>query len=110
MHSKSKDMASYKKLNEIVIKIFKEAKLLHLYDTKEYNYLEDKERFNNDFIKKIISCLNVIDEDYATIIINDYIGLIDVWWIYYFSKSTYYRKKKKAIKLFIKFFETFKHE
>lgn len=110
MHSKSKDMTSYKKLNETVIKIFKEAELLHLYDTKKFNYLEDKEQFNNNFIKKIISCLNTIDEDYATIIINDYIGLIDVWWIYYFSKSTYYRKKKKAIKLFIKFYETFKNE
>jgi hypothetical protein len=43
-----------------------------------------------------------LDEQLARIIFNEYLtNKVDNWWIYYYSKSTYYRLKNKAMDCFL---------
>ena len=70
----------------------------------ESNYLERKKDNNyyNDLKIKVDYILLQLDEQLARIIFNEYLtNKIDNWWIYYYSKSTYYRLKNKAMDSFL---------
>ena len=47
-------------------------------------------------------CIVAKQERYAKVIYNEYLTRKkDDWWIYYYSRSTYYRLRKKAINIFL---------
>ena len=71
---------------------------------EESSYLERKKDRNyyNDLKNKVDYILQQLDEQSAKIIYNDYlVNSTDNWWIYYYSKSTYYRLKNKAMDIFL---------
>jgi len=67
-------------------------------------YLENKksETYYSDIKQKVDYILLQLDEHSSKIIFNEYLTKrIDNWWIYYYSKSTYYRLKNKAMNDFL---------
>lgn len=60
-------------------------------------YKDDKQ-----LICAINSCLNECSKDTKCIIENEYLKNMDnYWYLEYYTKSTFYRLKKKAVKEFI---------
>lgn len=70
----------------------------------ETEYLEkcrDKKYYSNVKLK-VDYILKQIDESLVAIIYNEYLTKTACnWWIYYYSKSTYYRMKNKAMDAFL---------
>lgn len=70
----------------------------------EEGYLSSKKdlKYYNDLKKKIDYILVQMDRNLSRVIYNEYFSnKIDNWWIYYYSKSTYYRLKNKAMDNFL---------
>lgn len=52
------------------------------------------------------NALSFMEKDHRDFITNDYLANDDrLWWIGFFSRSTYYRIKRKAMTEFLAFFE-----
>ena len=67
-------------------------------------YLEYKKDLNyyNDLKNKIDCILTQMDNQLAQVIYNEYFSFkTENWWVYYYSKSTYYRLKNKAMDSFL---------
>lgn len=62
---------------------------------------------NNNFVELVDTVLSTLPYEYEIIIRNDYLSNLKVvkWWHPYFSKSTYFRKKRKAIEQFVDCFK-----
>lgn len=71
-------------------------------EEEETYYLKKNEEYYNEVKLKVDYILRQMNEQLSKIIFNEYlINKIDNWWIYYYSKSTYYRLKNKAIDVFL---------
>jgi len=86
---------------------FKEKERLIVYLMTKYTFL--KANYNTEFyclesdlVLLINYALRHLDEDSLRIINNDFIEIKKkYWWNEYYSRTTYYRLKNKAMMLFI---------
>lgn len=63
------------------------------------NYLIDNKE---EYVKFLETMLSLMPHEYERILINDYFHDRNVkWWQEFYSKSTYYRRKHEAVKLFV---------
>ena len=63
------------------------------------NYLLDNDE---EYVKFIDFMLSLMPQEFERIIKNDYFQERTVkWWQEFYTKSTYYRRKHEAVKLFI---------
>lgn len=66
---------------------------------KKNPYIIDQ---REEFVAYIDSLVDLLPEEYAKIIRNDYLSERNKkWWMEYFKKSTYYRRKCKAVEAFV---------
>ena len=71
---------------------------------EEASYLENKKNKNyyNELKNKIDYILLQMDTNLSQIIYNEFFSnKNEGWWMYYYSKSTYYRLKNKAMDSFL---------
>ena len=71
---------------------------------EDEGYLENKKdlTYYNDLKDKIDYILLQMDKELSQIIYNEFFSnKVENWWMYYFSKSTYYRIKNKAMDCFL---------
>lgn len=50
-----------------------------------------------EFDKRFLFALNALNDDYKKIIKKIYIEKDIIWWVDYYSKSTYYRLRARAL-------------
>ena len=70
----------------------------------EEEYLNNKKdiEYYNNLKDKVDYILLHMDKNLSKVIYNEYLSSnSDNWWIYYYSKSTYYRMKNKAMDNFL---------
>ena len=68
----------------------------------ENNYMDNSEAYYNQIKLKVDYILLQLDDQLSRIIFNEYLtSKVYNWWIYYYSKSTYYRLKNKAMNGFL---------
>ena len=77
--------------------------------------IERKRRFNSDNFRSeertqlnaiIKYCLKSLKEDYRDILLKSYFECdYPFWWVDYYCKSCYYRKRLKAVTSFVLLFE-----
>ena len=70
----------------------------------DFGYLGYKKdiTYYNDLKSKVDYILVQMDEYLARLIYNEYFSSkVSNWWMYYYSKSTYYRLKNKAMDCFL---------
>lgn len=70
----------------------------------EEEYLKSKKDLNyyNDLKYKVDYILLQMEKELSQIIYNEFFSnKVDNWWMYYFSKSTFYRVKNKAMDNFL---------
>ena len=68
--------------------------------------LKDIDEESQRFVMKVNFALLSLEKDEAMIIYNDYILKKErKWSVPYFSKASYYRKRNKAIEVFLDFLE-----
>lgn len=101
----------FKEKDSIIKKIgieYRKANLLELeincVNEEESVYLENdkKEKYYENVRKKVDYIFLQLDDQLSKIIYNDYFTLKkDNWWIFFYSKSTYYRLKNKAMDIFL---------
>lgn len=66
---------------------------------RHHNYVLDRRVEFIEYIDRIVEMLPV---EYERIIRNDYLNERNKkWWQEYFKKSTYYRRKSKAVEAFV---------
>ena len=88
------DPKIYKKFNEIV----------DMRNHLNSRFAEKEER--DRFIRVCDYCLNYLKDDYRLILQNSYFKKnYEFWWLDYFCKSSYYRKRFWAISGFVRLFE-----
>lgn len=106
----TKTIKSFKRKDLILKKIgieYRKVKLLEynslVIKEDESFYLEKKSNeYYNNVKEKVDYILLQMDEHLAFVITNEYLSTRNSnWWIYYFSKSTYYRIKNKAMNSFL---------
>ena len=71
---------------------------------EDEGYLGNKKdlTYYNDLKDKIDYILLQMDKELSQIIYNEFFSnKVENWWMYYFSKSTYYRIKNKAMDCFL---------
>ena len=74
-------------------------------DVAIYKVSEEKIKVYKNFKRLIDSILSKLDKIDRTILVNDYFfKRDDSWWLNVFSKSSYYRSKKKALNSFFEYF------
>ena len=102
-HFKQKDLIikkigiDYKKMNMLELDLLRvnETSTIYLKEEKEDNYYK---RIKD----KVDYIMSQLDEQLKVLLYNDYFSIREVnWWIYYYSKSTYYRLKNKAMDAFL---------
>lgn len=65
-------------------------------ESNDYVVREEKIKIKVDYI------LMHMEQELSMLVYNEYFSRkVDNWWIYYFSKSTYYRLKNKAMDNFL---------
>lgn len=87
----------YKKMNMLELDLLRinESYTKYLEDEKDDSYYK-RVRGKVDYI------MSQLDEPLKVLLCNDYFSPSVVnWWIYYYSKSTYYRLKNKAMDAFL---------
>ena len=63
---------------------------------------QKRENYYNEIKLKVDYILSQLDEQLSKIIYNEYmVTKSQNWWIYFYSKSTYYRLKNKAMDTFL---------
>ena len=105
----TKTIKSFKVKDAILKKIgveYRKLKLLSfnsIINEEESFYLEKKNNeYYNNVRDKVDYILLQMEERLAFVVVNEYLSTRnDNWWIYYFSKSTYYRIKNKAMNSFL---------
>jgi len=91
------DVKIYSKLNDI-IKTKNEYQIPALSKVREKECEKFKLIFNY--------CLNRLDYEYRHILVSSYFSdTYKFWWIDFYSKSSFYRKRIKAIASFVLLFE-----
>ena len=99
---------SFKHKDSTIKKIsinYKKCRLLEdnniVCESEEDNYLV-KEDLYKMIKSKVDFILMHMERELSMIIYNEYFSRkVDNWWIYYFSRSTYYRLKNKAMDNFL---------
>ena len=104
-------LKQFKQKDEFIKKIGMEYRKFKFFEFEylsiredETVYLERKKDKNyySDLKNKVDYILEQLDEQSTRIIYSDYlVNSCDNWWIYFYSKSTYYRLKNKAMNLFL---------
>lgn len=62
---------------------------------------------NNEFLNRFDYCLSLLKDEYKNILLESYIDVTyQFWWVDFYCKSSYYRKRIKAITSFVLLFET----
>lgn len=90
----------YETTMNYIAKMYRDVKN-EIKEVKEENgdYIYDG---NDEFVKHIDTILSLFPEEYERIIRNDYLEERTVkWWQQYYKKSTYYRRKYKAVSAFV---------
>lgn len=88
------DQRIYTKFNEIL-------QMRNDFKKPGFNWV-NKEKFEGVFRY----CLNSLKEEYRMILVNSYFEQdYQFWWLDYFCKSSYYRKRFWAIVAFVRLFE-----
>ena len=65
-----------------------------------------KNNSSERFLKIFDYCLTLLDEEYQTILKKSYIeNDYEFWWVDYYCKSSYYRKRFSAVLAFVQLFE-----
>ena len=86
------------------------ATIVEMYKEKNENISIDKKNSYKDYlidhdeeyVRYIDVMLSLMPYEYERIIKNDYFqDRIVKWWQEFYSKSTYYRRKHEAVKLFV---------
>ena len=70
----------------------------------EENYLYEKRdlKYYKDIKDKVDYILMHMDKELSKVIYNEYLtSNSNSWWMYYYSRSTYYRMKNKAMDTFL---------
>lgn len=107
---KTKIEIKFKQKDLIIRKIGMDYKKMIFNDDQKFlinesgnSYLsEEKENYYSIIKNKIDYILLQMDKNLSMIIYNDYLSTkLENWWIYYYSKSTYYRLKNKAMDNFL---------
>ena len=102
---------NFKQKNLIINRIgrdYKKIKFLNnsvqLLCEEDAEYLENKKDINyyNELKDKIDYILLQMDNNLSKVIYNEFFSnKNEDWWMYYYSKSTYYRLKNKAMDSFL---------
>lgn len=71
---------------------------------ESYNYLKEHSTDQNKLLFNIHRALFSLDDEERKLIIGEFYDSRPLWWIEYYSRSTYYRKQKKAMKAFLYFY------
>lgn len=93
----------------------KEYEVKMLYISKMYKEIKEEIETNTrpvlkdyvldhgvEFVEYIDQLVSLLPVEYERIIRNDYLNKRNVkWWQEYFKKSTYYRRKRKAVRAFV---------
>ena len=114
-----KQNLDFKEKCKIIRRLGKEYKKAKIFTSKPYvNYFmhqgvrenstdylskneKDREHYEN-LIKLLDMVLGAMDKEYSIILRNDYFESQDSnWWLYYYSRSTYYRLKGRAMDEFM---------
>lgn len=95
----------FKQKDNIIKKIgtdYRKTEFLKLNNFSINENLEEKRNYYNELKLKVDYILLQLDEELSNLIFNEYLTTRkDNWWIYYYSKSTYYRLKNKAMNSFL---------
>lgn len=106
---RTKIIKQFKQKDEIIKKIgieYRKVRFLEFNSLtikeESAGYLEKSSNYYSELKIKVDYILMQMDEQSSKIILNEYLtARTDNWWIYYYSKSTYYRLKNKAMNCFL---------
>lgn len=104
----------YREVKEIFVQV-KGLKIKHYQNPEEvnivfkegnesYNYLKEHSTEQNKILFNVHQALFSLEEEERKLIIGEFYNTRPLWWMEYYSRSTYYRKQKKAMKLFLYFY------
>ncbi|MCH5179879.1 MAG: hypothetical protein J1F32_01530 [Erysipelotrichales bacterium] len=71
---------------------------------ESYNYLKEHKTEQNKLLFNVHQALFSLDEEDRKLIIGEFYETKPLWWMNYYSRSTYYRKQRKAMRLFLYFY------
>lgn len=92
---------NYEAIMTYIAEMYKEKKAKIEMEDKSLNknYLLDNDE---EYVKLLDVILSLMPHEYERIIKNDYFQERKVkWWQEFYSKSTYYRRKHEAVRLFV---------
>lgn len=98
------------KQKELIVKrIGMEYKKIKFYENNssmicenDSDNLKEKLEYYYNLKEKVDYILTQLDDSLSKVIYNEYLTRKkDSWWIYYYSRSTYYRLRKKAVDIFL---------
>ena len=102
---------SFKQKDNLIKKIGVEYKKISFSNSIVFMVCESEESYGskeqfieyyNNLKKKVDYILVHMDKELSKVIYNEYLSHnVKNWWIYYYSKSTYYRMKNKAMNNFL---------
>lgn len=73
---------------------------------KQFLNLKEKNKEHLKFLGMFNYCLNSMKEEYLFILQNSYLNIsYQFWWLDYYCKSSYYRKRFTAVSSFVSLFE-----
>ena len=83
------------------------SKINHLIEVrKQFLNLKEKNKEHLKFLGMFNYCLNSMKEEYLFILQNSYLNIsYKFWWLDYYCKSSYYRKRFTAVSSFVSLFE-----
>ena len=83
------------------------SKINHLIEVrKQFLNLKEKNKEHLKFLGMFNYCLNSMKEEYLFILQNSYLNIsYQFWWLDYYCKSSYYRKRFTAVSSFVSLFE-----
>ena len=85
-----------------IIKFLEGNSLMICEDEENYLIAKKDLDYYNDLKNKIDYILLQMDERLSKVIYNEYFSSkVENWWVYFYSESTYYRLKNKAMDLFL---------
>lgn len=103
------EIKKFRQKNKIIEKILMDYKKIRYINPdifmvceKEEIYLEDIQKYYRDLKEKVDYILLQMDKELSKVIYNEYLINDNTnWWMYVYSKSTYYRMKNKAMTVFL---------
>lgn len=98
----------YKRAKILTTKMYASFSSYNLINEDSTNYLpisQEKISYYENVVKILDMALNSIKKDYSIILTNDFFETKEEnWWLYYYSRSTYYRLKNNAMESFLELF------